>query len=76
MRSEELAEAGGELAAEGLAEMAAARNLREASGELAAEGIAQVATGAADIGAADALHATAEAVEARADESEGEGEPG
>jgi hypothetical protein len=69
-RSEELAEVGAELAAEGVAELAGASVLREATAELAEEGIAQVATGAADIGAADALHATAEAFEDQADEEE------
>jgi hypothetical protein len=76
IRSEELADAGAELAAEGLAELAAAAATREVSEELAAGGVAQVARGAADIGAAEALHATAEAVEARADESGDEGEAG
>jgi hypothetical protein len=49
------------------------RDLRESSAEVAAYGvaIAQVADGAADIGAAEALQATAEAVEATADEAAG-----
>jgi hypothetical protein len=70
--SEELAAAGARLAAEGLAEIAAARAMGEASAELAVEGIAQVAEGAADLGESEALHATADAVEAIADETDDE----
>ena len=51
------------MVAEGLVEMSAAGVMAEASEALAAEGIAQVAAGAADIGAAEALHLTAEVVE-------------
>jgi hypothetical protein len=72
--SQALAEAGAAMAAEGLADLAAARAAREVSTELAGEGIAQVADGAADLGASEALHAAAVAVETRADASAGEPE--
>jgi hypothetical protein len=62
-RSEELAEAGEEMAARGMVEMAAAEAMAEAGEELAAEGVVQVAGGAAALGAAAALNATSEMVE-------------
>jgi hypothetical protein len=52
---------------EGMADLAAAEAAREASATLAREGVLQVAEGAADLGASEAFHATAEAVEDRAD---------
>jgi hypothetical protein len=66
-RSDELAEAGAEMVAGGLVEMAAAEAMGEASEALAAEGITQVAEGAAGIGTAEALRAAAEAVEEATD---------
>ena len=43
-------------------------DLRQARAELAQEGVVQVADGAAEIGAAGAMHTVAEIAEARADD--------
>lgn len=68
-RSEELAEAGAEMTAEGLVEMAAARGMHQAAEELEAEGVGDVAAGASKLTEAEMMASLSEFLEESAEES-------